>query len=516
MENEIASNLGERVLNILPPADFYVHASPILVMLVGAMVALLAGVFRSDPERPSMTAYGISVVTCIGAVLAPLFLSGTTANSYLAHSFIIDGISRFSFLLIGLGTLFTILVAANTNAGRQLLRAELVSLLLFASAGMMIMVSSGDFMSFFAGLEIMSVPLYVLVGYQRRDYRGLEAALKYFLLGSTAAALLIMGMALIYLHSGSMRWEQFSTLPISLDTPFLLLGVLLFISGIVFKLGLVPFHLWVPDVYQGANSVLTGYMAALVKATVALTLLRILSVGFKEPSGVLMGVFWVLGALSIVVGSIFGLVHNSVKRMLAYSSVANAGYFCLAFAVLAVNPGSAFAKGALLSYTAIYAILTLGSFSLLSWLEDGNREDLLKEELAGLGSQKPFIAVSFTIFLLGLAGIPPVAGFFGKFLLINSAISMNLVGLAVVLVLFSAISLYYYLSILVEMWLKPASRSSVIVVDGNEGRHMRVLISVAVIASLAIGIFGPRWGMKAAPQQPAKTAQIEAKSIGVK
>lgn len=501
-------NLSERLSAVLPPAEFYTHASPILVMLIGSMVALLAGVFRSDPEKPSMTAYGIGLVTCIGASFAPIFLSLSGSASYLSSGFVIDGISRFAFLIVSIGTLFTMLVASNTQMGRNLLRSEMVSLLLFSSAGMMIMVSAGEFMSFFTGLELMSVPMYVMVGYQRRDYRGLEAAIKYFILGSSASAILLLGMALLYMHTGSVRWENLTALPISLDAPFVIVGTVLFFGGIVFKLGLVPFHMWVPDVYQGAGSVLTGYMASLVKACVALTLLRILSIGFQSPSGVLLGIFWVLGAASIIVGSLFGLAHNSVKRMLAYSSIANAGYFCLAFAVLAVNPQSVIAKQALLAYTAIYAILTLGSFAVLSWIEDGNREDLLKEELAGLGNQKPFAAFAFTVFLFGLAGIPPVAGFFGKFLLINSAVSIGLVGLAVVLVLFSCISLYYYLSIMVEMWLKPASRNSVIVVDGNEGRRFRVLIGVALVASLLIGVFGPRWAMKASPEVMTKGASL--------
>ena len=306
------------------------------------------------------------------------------------------------------------------------------------------------------------------------------------------------------MHTGSLKWTSFANLPVTLDYPFVVLGVVLFIAGIVFKLGLVPFHMWVPDVYQGANSVLSGYMAGLVKASVALTLLRILSVGFLEPSGVLLSIFWVLGAASILVGSIFGLVHNSVKRMLAYSSIANAGYFCLAFAVLSVNPASIIAKQAIIAYAAIYAVLTMGSFALLSWLEEGNREDLLKEELAGLGSQKPFAAVAMTVFLIGLAGIPPVAGFFGKFLLINSAVSVGLVGLAVVLVVLSCLSLYYYLSVLVEFWFKPASRSSVAVIENEDTKHMRWLIGVAVVVSLAIGIFGPRWAMKAAPETAAR------------
>ena len=226
-----------------------------------------------------------------------------------------------------------------------------------------------------------------------------------------------------------------------------------------------------------------------------MVVLRVLGGGFAGADGGVWvaKVFWALAALSILVGSVFGLVHNSLKRMLAYSSIANAGYFCLAFATLALAPKSAEARQAVLAYTVIYTILNLGIFAILSWLEDHSREDLLKEELAGLGKRAPFVAVCMTIFILGLAGIPPAAGFFGKFMLINSAVSVGLIGLAVVMVVLSCISLFYYLSVLVEIWLKPATRSSVNPQDNEDARDVRVLVGLVAAASLLIGLVGPRW-----------------------
>lgn len=489
---------------IFPSVEFYLHAAPILSLLLGGLVALLAGVFRGNPDRPNMVSYQIGFVSCFPAVIVPLILLSAPASlgmnptqppAWLGSGFLGDQISQFTFMVVGLGTMFTLFMAEISNAGRQLLRPELVCLLLFASAGIMIMASAGEFMAFFTGLELMSVSLYVLVGYQRQDVRGLEAAVKYFLMGATASAIILMGMALIYLNIGSLRWADLSALNISLSNPFGVIGLLMFIVGLCFKLGVAPFHTWGPDVYQGAHSTLTGYMSTLVKVGIVMVVLRVLGGGFAGADGGVWvaKVFWALAALSILVGSVFGLVHNSLKRMLAYSSIANAGYFCLAFATLALAPKSAEARQAVLAYTVIYTILNLGIFAILSWLEDHSREDLLKEELAGLGKRAPFVALCMTIFILGLAGIPPAAGFFGKFMLINSAVSVGLIGLAVVMVVLSCISLFYYLSVLVEIWLKPATRSSVNPQDNEDARDVRVLVGLVAAASLLIGLVGPRW-----------------------
>jgi NADH-quinone oxidoreductase subunit N len=496
--------MTESLKLVFPPLEFYLHAAPILSLLIGGLVALIAGVFKGDPDRPNMLAYQVGFISCFPAVIVPLLLLSAPGSfggnisqppAWLASGFLGDQISQFAFLIVGLGTMFTLFMAEISNNGRQLLRPELVCLLLFASAGIMILSAAGEFMTFFTGLELMSVSLYVLVGYQRQDTRGLEAAVKYFLMGATASAIILMGMALIYLNIGSLRWADFATLNISLSNPFAVIGLLLFICGLAFKLGIAPFHTWGPDVYQGAHSTLTGYMSTLVKVGIVIVLLRILGNGFGGSEGGewIARVFWIMATLSILVGSIFGLVHNSVKRMLAYSSIANAGYFCLAFATLAVSPKSVEARQAVLAYTAIYTILNLGMFSILAWLEDSSREDLLKEELAGLGKRAPFAAVCLTIFILGLAGIPPAAGFFGKFMLINSAVSVGLIGLAIVMVILSCISLFYYLSLLVEVWLKPATRSSVNPLENEDARDVRVLVGIVAAASLIVGLVGPRW-----------------------
>lgn len=483
--------------DILPPPSFYFLALPILLLLTGGLITMILGVFKTEPEKPSYPAWYVAVASCFLAAAFAIFSSVSNAKTFLGSGVLIDDISRTSFIVIATGTLFTLMACSMTSVGRQLLRSELLTLILFSSAGLMVMCSAGEFLSFFIGLELTSISLYVLVGYQRRTLQGMEAAIKYFILGAAAAAMLLMGAALIYASIGSLRFADFSLLNISFSNPFALLGVLLIFCGLAFKLAIAPFHSWAPDVYQGANSHLTGYMASLVKFSIAIVILRILSESFAagERTGLII-IFWIFGALSIAVGSLFGLVHNSIKRILAYSSVANAGYFCLAFASLAANPGSLEAKQSLMSYAVIYAVLSMGAFTVIAWFEDSNREDLLKEELAGIGSKKPLAAVTLSVFLFGFAGIPPIAGFFGKFFLLLSAIHQGFIGLSIILVVFSCLSLFYYLSIMSEMWFKPATRYSVQSNQSEETNSgMMVMSVIAAIAAIIIGILGPRWAI---------------------
>lgn len=494
--------------DIMPNADFYLAALPILIFLFGGLLTMVVGAFKSkDPFKPSYSAWCIGLCVAFVAAAATLLMPKQSVQAFLGSGFLSDGVSNLSFVVISLGTLFTLLAAASTTVGKNLLRYELISLLLFCAAGMMVMCASGEFIGFFIGLELTSIPLYILVGYQRPDLRGMEGAVKYFLLGATAAAVLLMGAALIYASIGSFRFADFALLDLSFAHPFALIGVLLFLCGLLFKLAIAPFHFWAPDVYQGANSHLSGYMAAIVKFSVAMVLMRFLSTMFATgPQENLVAVFWILGALSIGVGSLFGLVTNSVKRMLAYSSVANAGYFCLAFASLAASPHNLESKQALVSYAVIYAVLSLGAFTVMAWLEDNNQEDILKEDLAGIGSRKPFAAFTLSVFLLGFAGIPPLAGFFGKFLLILSAVHQGLIGLPIVLIVFSCVALSYYLSLMNEMWFKQPTKYSVQnTQEAPTNAAMKIIALIGVIATLLIGVLGPQFAMKLDYTQAVET-----------
>jgi NADH-quinone oxidoreductase subunit N len=494
VKNAIQTRLWE---DILPASSFYILNMPVMVMLLAGLVTMLLGVFKTAPDKPSYPAWYVAIAACFIAAGSAILNQSQIPTAFLGSGVLIDDISRLSFIVIAFGTLFTLLACSMTQFGKQLLRSELLTLILFSSSGLMVMCSAGEFLSFFVGLELTSISLYVLVGYQRRSLQGMEAAIKYFILGAAAAALLLMGAALVYANIGSLRFADFNLLHLSFSKPFGLIGILFIFCGLAFKLAIAPFHSWAPDVYQGANSHLTGYMASLVKFSVAIVLLRLLSQeGTTTDRTGLIIIFWVFGALSIAIGSLFGLVHNSIKRILAYSSIANAGYFCLAFASLAANPASLQAKQSLVSYAVIYAVLSMGAFTVVAWLEDSNREDLLKEEIAGIGFKKPVAAVTLSIFLFGFAGIPPVAGFFGKFFMIFAAMNEGFIGLIIILIIFSCLSLYFYLSIMAEMWFKPGTRYSIQNQQSQEtNSSMMVMSLVAAGGALLIGILGPLWAM---------------------
>lgn len=505
VQNTIQTRLWQ---DILPNTHFYFLAAPIFIFLVASMITLLLGVFKSAPDKPSYPAFVVALLAAVAASVAPFVCSKSVVQAFLGSGVLIDGITQVSFVVISLGTLFTLVAASGTQAGRLLLRSELISLLLLSSAGLMVMCAAGEFMSFFVGLELMSIPLYVLVGYQRKTLQSLEAAVKYFLLGAAAAAMLLMGTALLYFHLGTLRFSDLHLLQVTWSQPFVLIGLLFVVCGLAFKFALAPFHLWAPDVYQGAHSLLSGYMASLVKYSVAIVFLRIFSVSFSGAAKAhFVTIFWFLGALSIAAGSLFGLVSQSVKRMLAYSSVANAGYFCLIFAALVLNPNSVAAKQAVLSYAIIYVVLSLGAFSVLAWFEDSNREDLLREELAGVGQKKPFAAFALSVFLFGLAGIPPLAGFFGKFLILVAALHEGLLGISILFVLLTCVSLYYYLNVIVEMWFKAPTRHSI---QSNQSASteavFKPLIFIILVISILVGWLGPRVAMQTDFKQASEMA----------
>ncbi len=492
--------LAQTINSILPGQLFYLNIAPLLIILLAGLVVMLVGTF-SSPLEPNKKTFSIAIIALVSALFCAFFPQ-TKAQDFFNHTVLYDSISIISFVVIILGTLFTLICANCTTAGRNLIKSEQTALLLFASAGLMIIAMSGELLSFFIGLEITSLSLYVLVGYshskdeanestaslQQTRVKALEGSLKYFLLGSGASAVILMGAALLYAHLGSLKFDSFYLIDFS--NPFALFGTLLILSGLAFKLGLAPFHSWVPDVYQGANAHLTGYMASMVKFSLIMLLIRLLS-SFTTGTHVLPIFFSILGVLSIVIGSLFGLVQSSIKRLLAYSSIANVGYFCLAFAALAKYPNSVYAKQSLFIYALIYSCLSLGAFQVLAWFEDGHREDLYKEELAGIGRSKPFPAFVLSVFLFGLAGIPPLAGFFGKLVLIITAIQSGFTWLAILLVVFSCFGLYYYLNLMVEMWFKPPTRYTAAVAQTPRTNFVMGIMSLFALSIVfTIGLFG--------------------------
>jgi NADH-quinone oxidoreductase subunit N len=504
VQEMIKLNIQERLFQIFPPFEigFYGLFAPLLIMTLTALVVLVAGVFTKRHDETNPLGFALAILGTFIS-LACLFFMPTSLEpkAYLASGILSDEITRLSFMVILGGSLLSLLLLNSTSFGKRLVRYESLFLLLLSTIGLLIAVASGEFMSFFVGIEMTSLALYVLIAFQRKDKKSMEASFKYFIMGAAASATMLMGAAFIYAYLGSLRWYDFSHLTFTFKDPLPLLGSFFLFTGLSFKLGLAPFHMWSPDVYQGAQAHLTGYMSSLVKFSVAMVILRLLTSLPQDGSlsNYLFYFFALLSFISIIIGSLFGMVSNSVKRLLAYSSVANAGYLGITFACLAKNPASLLAKEALMSYAIIYAFLSLVSFAFIGWMEDNNREDLYKGELLSLGSRNALLSTLLTIFLFALGGIPPLAGFIGKFIILFTAFQEGLIGLGVTLLFFSLFSMGYYLSLVVKMWFtrpselmyQPLKPSSFVTQTS-----MKILGSLFLILLLLLTIKGPTFSFQ--------------------
>ncbi len=392
---------------------------------------------------------------------------------------------RFVTDWIFLGTAaLTVLLSVAYLEREQLLAPEYYVLLLFATIGMMLLGGAEDLMVTFLGLELMSVCVYVLAGINRRSPGGAEAALKYFLLGAFASAFLLYGMALTYGATGTTNLTligaQVSALGLGHST-MLLLGVGLLLIGFGFKVAAVPFHMWAPDVYDGSPTPVTAFMAVGVKAAAFTALFRVLTEGFAGVAGWHTIVWW-LAAVTMALGNLTALAQRTMKRMLAYSSVAHAGYL-----LVAVSAGTSVGSAAFVFYLVAYALMTLAAFAILAAKGRDGERDVLIDDLAGLGARRPVLAFALTVCMLSLLGVPGTAGFIGKWYILTAAITTGQGLLAALLVVASVASAGYYLPVVMAMYMKPES-SGQAHVDLRLGRLAGAVVAAAVVGLLALGV----------------------------
>jgi NADH-quinone oxidoreductase subunit N len=330
---------------------------------------------------------------------------------------------------------------------------ELYPLILFTVVGMMLMASGTDLMTIFLGLEVMSVSLYVLAGFNRANRKSNEAGLKYFLLGAFSTGFLLYGMALTYGATGTTRIATIAVQVGQMSLPsaniMLLSGMLLMITGFAFKVAAVPFHMWTPDVYEGAPTPMTAFMSAGPKAAGFAAALRILLVAFPTMVADWSQLFWILAVLTMTVGNITALRQDNIKRMLAYSSIAHAGYCLVGFA-----SGNPTGTAGILFYMLSYTFMNIGAFAIIILVGKKGESNGNVSDFTGFGFKHPVLAVAMTVFLFSLAGIPPTAGFIGKFYLFSGAVQQGYIWLAIIGVLNSAASVYYYLRVMVFMYMK--------------------------------------------------------------
>jgi len=422
-------------------------------------------------------------------ILGSIFsLWGRGGGSLLGGMLIVDDFALFFSAVCTICSLATVLVSQGYMGRFAIGRSEYLGMLYFALAGMYVLVSAHDLMAVFLGIELMSLSIYVMVGFRRRDVFSNEAAMKYFLLGAFAIAFFLYGMSIIYGLCGSMNFKVIVLESIENEyiqyAPFQL-AIALLIVGFVFKVSAVPFHMWVPDVYQGAPSPVTGFMASAVKAASFAAFLRLFYMVFMASRAQWVGVIIVLAILTMTVGNVVALVQRNVKRMLAYSSIAHAGYILVGMAALAID--NTRAASAVMYYLLAYAFMTLGAFAVVTALETraGSR-GLELEDYAALGWRRPGLGAAMAILMFAMSGIPPTAGFFAKYYVFSAAVERGLVTLAVIGVLNSALSLYYYLRVVVYMYMRTPYEEGPI----HDDWGIRVVIIVSIIATFWLGI-GP-------------------------
>jgi len=403
-----------------------------------------------------------------------------------------DGYTLVLNLIFVVTAALSILIALGYLSDRALQRGEYYALLLFSTAGMMLMAAATDLIIVFLGLEIMSIGLYVLAAFNRRKQGSGEAGMKYFVLGAFASAFFLYGVALVYGATGSTNLKTigswYGSGPGNLVDPIALVGLGLLLVGFAFKIAAVPFQWWTPDVYHGAPTSVTAFMSVGAKAAGFAALIRLLMVAFGEA----FTVNWqmaiaVLAVITMTGGNIAALAQKDVKRMLAYSSIANAGYI-----LVGVAPGTLAGMQAVLFYLMSYAFMNIGAFAVVAVLERRSAVGSAMTDYAGLSKRQPLLALAMLLFMVSLTGIPPFVGFWGKLYVFGAAVQANMSWLAVVGVINSAISAFYYLGVVVQMYFRPpaaADEDDAAVAPINLSGPIAITLTIAAIVTLVLGIW---------------------------
>jgi NADH-quinone oxidoreductase subunit N len=417
---------------------------PELVLAIGAMGLLLAGAVGGEKTAPLINWLAIGLLVLSGVATVTMEPAQATA---FHGAFIADGFSRFADLLILIGAALSILLADEFFATINLSRFELPVLMLLATLGMMLMVSASSFLSLYMGLELQSLALYVLAAFNRDHLRSTEAGLKYFVLGALSSGMMLYGISLIYGFTGTVDFAGVATVAKAGVGIGLIFGIVFLIAGLAFKVSAVPFHMWTPDVYEGAPTPITAYFATAAKVAALCLFLRAILTPFPDALQQWRQIIIFISVLSMALGAVAALGQKNIKRLMAYSSIGHMGY-----ALLGLAAGTALGARGVLIYLAIYVFTNLGVFAAIQAMRRGGKAVENISDLSGLARTNPKLALIFAMLFLSLAGLPPLAGFFAKFYVFLAAIQAGLIWPAVLGVLASAIGLVYYLRLVKIMY----------------------------------------------------------------
>ena len=477
-------------LDLAVPLQLTIALGPDLLLIVGAMVLLLWAAWRPEGPAHQRAVAIASIILCL--------LTGGVVWWYLMHGYTaapgpigVDNFRWMADLVILIGTIFAIALARDDNDRQGIGAAESHVLILLASAGMMLLAAARDLMILFLAVELMSIAVYALAGLDRRSARAAEGALKYFLLGAFSSAFLLYGIALVYGATGTTGLAMIAERIVEDGTgsPLLLAGIAFLIVGFGFKVATVPFHMWAPDVYDGAPSSITAYMAATVKAAAFAAFLRVWLEAFPGAYGVWHNAIAAIAIITMVIGNAIGLAQRNLKRLLAYSSIGHAGYL-----LVAVAPATLQGASAMLFYLLVYTLATFGAFAVVIAMTRPGRGTVMVDELSGLWSTRPWLALGMAVIMLALFGFPIFggAGFFAKWYVLQAALQARNreTLLAVALVLTTVISAGYYLYVIMVMFMRAPSAEAEPL--PRTPLLTRLVLGVTVVAILVLGVY-PNW-----------------------
>jgi NADH-quinone oxidoreductase subunit N len=454
-----------------------IYSSPLIALVSFGLLALI--VEAAGKDRPTLS-YWISLAG-VATSLVLSFLHLDKGIPVFGEMLFQGGFAGYCNIVFLSSALLSIVLTKGYLERMESHRGEFYILLIFATSGMMLMAGALDLITVFLGIELMSVSLYVLAGFMRKKERSNESALKYFLLGAFATGFLLYGIALIYGISGTTNLLRIhDAFPDLIGNSLFVIGCGLILIALAFKVSAVPFHMWAPDVYEGAPTPVTGFMSTAAKAaafsTFVLLFVRIFSISGTSLSQILAFV----SAATMIVGNVTAIAQTSIKRMLAYSSIAHAGY--MLSGVAAANTEG---ETGVLFYLLAYTFMNVGAFGIVSWIEGIDDKKLTLDDYAGLGARRPVVAVLMAIFMFSLAGIPPFAGFFGKYYVFLAAVKADMTWLAIVGVLTSLVSAYYYLRIVVLMYFRDGEAD----VDSQVPLPALIAVVIAAVLVLVLGLY---------------------------
>ncbi len=473
---------------MFPPLDDIYRLAPELVLCTFGILVMLADPFVARERKGAL-----ATLALLGAGLALAATRLVYAHPGTAfHGLMLtDRFSLFLHLVIGAVVVLVILGSSDYLERENLQHGEYYALVLFAAAGMDVMVGAQELVTAFIGLEMSSISSYILASFRRNAPKANESAMKYFLLGSFATAFFLYGVAMVYGATGTTKLDALRAAVAGTQAggALLTLGFGMMFVGLAFKVASAPFQIWTPDVYEGAPTPVTALLSSAPKAAAFALLLRILFLAFDSASSTWLWVIWISAALTMFVGNLAALVQTNLKRMLAYSSIAHAGYILVAVAAIGgtnTDTRNEFGIAAVLFYLTAYALMKLGAFITVAHLGGAGERRLEINDYAGLGTQQPVVAACLTLYLLSLLGLPVTAGFLGKFYIFDAALKSHLVWLAVLLALNSVIGAYYYLRVIVVMYMhQPQQEWAPLPIPGG----VALVLFLTAAGTLYLGLF---------------------------